>query len=440
VHTGYASLAGNELINSSRAAAYSSALAITTVQCSPCATLPRALRDGQYVDPGSDDAPWFDPFIAASADFAGLVGLEITGLSRSSGRHDIAALLTDGAALHPLRREHKEIRIRALALAKTECGLSYGFSWLASALRGGICGTGCVGDQFCFFTCCPPGCDPFLPPESPAQPPCCLPPPPPEEGPDPCGDLHFRTMFNVGLLTMENPSEIRNIPGGWLAQVEFTLVAGNPWIYQEPILVANAANAPPATVIPNYDPNVGADCEEAIDCLRDEDCPPPPAPILAPVPVDACFPTGTFTAARVVMNLPSGAVPIWAEKVPVIVVKAGTQRRNRLIFRFYGNPTERDCATMLDPCSACAELQIAFVPQGSTLVIDGRTETATVDCPGGPGLATAEPVLYGPAGAPFVWPVFNCSDGLCLEVIGEFDADVSGLEIEVFMAVREEAA
>lgn len=423
MYSGWLALAGTELVNTGRAAAYSNMLSITSVGCGPCATLPRALGQTPYTSPDMDDAPWYDPGEVASKEFAGFVGLEVVGLGKTVASRQLVPLTDNGAALHPLRRSHREIQIKALALAKTECALSYGLGWLASALRGSTCNAGCSGDLLCFYTCCPPPCGP--PPSDPAV-------------PDTCGDEYFRTLINVGVLSMDEPTEVRKIPGGWMGQITFTLAAGNPFIWREPILMATGPN--PGQTLPNYqDPGVPPDCNEAADCLRDAACPVPPAPILPPVPVDACFPTGAFTASRLVVTLPQSKVPIWHEKVPLIIIQAGSKRLERLTIRWYGNPAERDCTDFVDPCTACAEVNIAFVPAGATLTIDGRIDSAFVDCPGGPGLVTAEPQLYGRGGSPFVWPTFRCSDGQCLEFIARADTVAPDARVDVYYVVREDA-
>jgi hypothetical protein len=437
MYSGFFALAGNELVNNSRTTAYSSTLGITSVQCAPCATLNRALWDLPYTSPDLDDAPWYDPAEPHSKEFAGLLGLEVVGLGRSTGSRAVVPLTRDGASLHPVRRAAREVQFRAIALARTEAALSYGLSWLASALRGGTCTTGCVGDSLCFFTACPPGCDPALPTDSNAQPECCR----PSENPDldPCGSPYWRQMLNVGLLAMETGSALRRVGSGWMTEVTITLTAGDPFIYREPTLMAAGVQA--SQIMPDYeDTGFPPDCFEAADCLRDPTCPTPPAPVLPPLPVDACYPSGPFTAGRVVMELPRDRVPIWAEKVPLIIISAGSSRIERLTLRWYGNPTGGECGDDLDPCGACAEVNVAFVPQGSTLTIDGRIEAAFVDCPGGPGLSTAEAQLYGRGGGPFVWPVFGCGDGMCVELITAANTVADDASIEIFYVVREDAA
>jgi hypothetical protein len=423
VFTGYLAFAGTEIVNSARAAAYARSLGITSVNCGDCATFPRAVGDTPYTSPDLDDAPWWDPSEVASKGFAGFLGLDITGFGKNVGGRGLVALTENGAALHPFRRTHREVQVNVLAIAQSQASLSYGFTWLASALRGRLCAPGCEGDTICFFTACP----------------TCDPPDTGSSAPDLCGDPYWRTSLNAGLLSMEEPSDIKKISGGYLAQVTYTIACGDPFIYREPLLMASGPGD--AQQLPNYsDPGLPPDCAETADCLRSDTCPTPPAPVLPPIPVDVCYPTGSFTAARQVFSLASDQVTLWSEKVPLIRVRAGSTRLERLTLRWYGNAAGHDCADDLDPCSACAEVNIAAIPAGSTLTIDGRIESASVDCPGGPGLATAEPQLYGRGGTPFVWPVFSCSDGSCLEVIAQADSISPDTTIEIYYVIREDAA
>lgn len=423
IYAGFLQFHGVELINNARTRAYANQLSITDVTCE-CGDLAAALDDTPYLSPDADNAPWWDPAEPHSKDFAGLIGLDITGLSRSLGSRDAVPLVRGGASLHPLRRREREIQVSALALAKTDCALSYGFSWLASALRGGTCTSGCQGDSLCFFTCCP----------------TCPEPVEGDEGNVDCYDAntrHWRTILNVGLLTVDDPDDITQVPGGWLGRITFTFVAGDPYIYRDPTLMVSGPR--PEQVLPNYvDPGVPPDCVETADCLQG-DCPPPPAPILAPPPLDPCFPSGPFTAARVVMNVPNDRLAIWTEAVPLITIQPGAIPLRRVTIRWYENPLGRDCASDVDPCAACAEVNLNFIPARSTFILDGRTETASVDCPGGPGLRTAEPALYGRGGTPFVWPVFSCNAGACLEIIAQANSVAADLNITVHYVQREDA-
>jgi hypothetical protein len=178
---------------------------------------------------------------------------------------------------------------------------------------------------------------------------------------------------------------------------------------------------------------------ETADCVRDPNCPDPLPPVLPPPALDLCYPTTSFTARRWVIPLPAGKVPVWQEKVPFIRINPGSFDLRRLTMRWYQNPLSRDCATQLDPCGACAEVQVPYLPRNSWFTLDGRTERAEVDCPGGPGLTTASPPIYGRGGSPFTWPVFGCDVPQCLEILA-LDASVApDARWEISTIVREEA-
>lgn len=440
---GYALLAGNEILNSNRVIAYARALGITSLTCGACDTLGRALNENDYTSPDADNAPWWDPTVVASKDFAGVLGLEITGLDTPVNVREVIPLARNGGALNPLNRRVREIQIRAALFARTECALSYGRSWLAAATRGGNCGLDCVGDEFCFLTCCPQDC------------------PEPEDGePDTCGDSEWRTLFNVGILEGPVVRPAVRISGGWMQEVTVTFSAGNPFIYR--IATLAAAGPVGGEVLPNYeeDPDKWVCLDEATNCVDEAvggACGALPAPILPVIPADPCFPVGKFVAWRAVISLPDGLTPFWLETVPLIRLRTGPAGAppapnglRRLILRWYTNPTGLDCRTALQnpditqrdlgPCDVCAEIQIPVVPPNSTLTLDGRTERAWVDCPGGPGLATAEPFVYGRRGTAFQWPVFACGQTMCLEIIAQADSVQPGTSWEVFAVAREDAS
>jgi len=421
VFDGWLSFGGNEIINNARVWAYNNALAITNLKCGPCPTLVRAVKDQPYTTPEADDAPWYDPAVPESAGFAGAFGLRIAGMSNGVSAQQLSELPGGGAQLGPLRRSPKEIAVDVVLLAKTDCALSYGFAWLAAALRGVQCGASCTGQQLCFFTCCPPDC------------------PLPDEGePDTCGDAQYRTLLDCGVISPPVERSRRKVPGGWLAEVSFGFSSGNPFIWRDPILLATGPTG--GTQLPNYnDPGVPAACIETADCVRDPLCPAPLAPLLPPPVLDLCYPTTPFTARRWLISLPGGNVPVWHEKVPYVRINPGSFDLRRLTIRWYVNPLDRDCATQLDPCSACAEIQVPYLPRNAWFTLDGRTETAWVDCPGGPGLAQAYPPVYGRGGSEFQWPVFGCAVPQCLEILALDSSVAADARWEISTVVREEA-
>lgn len=420
-YAGYLQLGGNEIVNNSRVYMYARGMGITAITCAQCELLPRALGDDPYTSPDQDDAPWWDPTIVASKDFAGVLGLEIIGLDHPVNTREPVPLAADGAALYPVRRRQREIQMRAMLFALTECALSYGRTWIAAAVRGSICGLQCIGDELCFLSCCPQMC-----------------PAPSPDPDDQCGNSEWRTVYNVGILEGPIVRQTTRLNTGFMQEVEFTLTGGNPFIYRRPVLVANGPTE--QQVVPGFNAEDDPDCVEATNCVaaatESEVCKRLPLPELPLVPIDPCFPTGPFTAYRAIITVPRDITPNWLETVPLLRIRVGPRPLKRFMIRWYTNTAEIDCFEGLEnpipelrpisPCDACAELHIPIVPANSTLTLDGRIDRAWVDCPGGPGLATAEPYIYGRGGTAFQWPAFGCGQALCIEIVVQQDS-ISGV-------------
>lgn len=272
---GWLTFAGVELVNNERTMTYSRALAITDLGCYDCCgTLASYLGDLPYAGVCADPAPWFDPAVPASGRFAGFYGLAVSGLSRSTGRRQPVDLIAGGAAIGGIRGGQREMTWSVLAAAAGDDALSYGMSWLAGMLRGSMCAGGCGGDAACLMAYCPctdgsagPGSDPM------------------------------RNMFNVGLLEMDEPHSHRILSGAsMLAQVDFTLVAGVPYVFWPPVALhepALALAAGPHGMVARTPPRQPREvtladlCLDTSECMADPLCPDPAPPPPPPVPTPA---------------------------------------------------------------------------------------------------------------------------------------------------------
>jgi hypothetical protein len=449
VYTGWASFAGVELVNSSRAAAYAPWAGIVSTP-----DLAASLGDAPYLDPAADGAAWYDPFRPESVQFAGLVGVDFVGASTGSVARQWTELLGDGGVPGAARRASKEIMVKAIAFASTDAGMSYGLAWLNSVLRGSACGLGCTGDVLCVYAAEP--ARPLL--TVGAHDPCGVPTGVPDPGWSPItgGDTLQRTLYDVVLVEPPEVTRRTRLGGGYAHEISFTVRAGVPHWYSSPWPVARDHGEPDDNayrdMLPDYDPWTWQfACPQPAGCLDlDPYCNDgPAAPVLAPAPPDPCFPNNPannppgqpnrhrFNARRSVLAIPFGSGPDWAEKVPVIQVRTGREALHRLILRWYDNPTRQPCGPGLDPCYACVEINVPWLPPSVTLTLDGRTRRAVVDCPGPGGLL--EPRVYGPSGGPFEWPVFECSSAMCLEVIVDADRSAIDLAVDVELAYREDA-
>lgn len=417
-YEGWATFAGVEIINNARIKAYAEGFGIAAIKCPPCPDLPAAVGDDPYTNPVTDDAPWYDPGVPESGRFAGFLGLEFVGLNKGTARRGRVDLAGGGSALTPAIHSDREFTVRTYAVAQDYDALVYGLGWLITALKGGICTPACGGDEFCLFSACPSG-DP--------------------EALD-FGDHQSRTMFEVGIVDPPTLGTVRKLSGGVGARIEYTLVAGKPWLYHEPgdiTLNTDLDEIYEGDVIGGEDPDVV--CVEPTDCLVDPFCPPPPTPPAVPIPVDPCFPTTPYIAERFIIAVPPDVAPEWLEKVPLISLYTGNEAMRRVSIRFLANVQGGDCLGPSDPCASCTEINVAYLPPGATLTLDGRVERATVDCAGGSGMATTQPALYGPGGTTFSWPVFDCNTSLCIEVLVEKDYRAANAMLSMQIVARTDA-
>lgn len=417
-------LGGIEIINTARVQAYAVSApegddgcgGATSLGCA-CPGLARAVEGegfDRYTDPVTDEAGWYDVTVPHSADFLGVLGLEEEGLGSGTLSRTPTTLAAGGSNIGVSRFDHREFTYKVILVARSEAGMSYGLSWLNSALRGPAGDGGCWGTEACVFAWCPRD----------------------EEE----GDAAHRVLYDVGLLDPPTIQErFRAASGLWFVEVDFTLIAGNPHLFGLPYVSLGPGDGVRDIVrVPAGGPT--SECEEYQPCLRDAECPPPPLPPPPPQPVDPCWPLSPFRAQRVMFNVPPGGVNSWADTVPVVRVDTGSMAMRRLSVRFYSNPTGADCSRFTDRCSACGEVNIAFLPPNTQMVVDGRVQRATMDCSGGRGLALSRPTLFGPGGGLFSWPEIECASGLCIEVLWQDSGSSPSAQVSIDMVARMEAA
>ena len=417
---GYVEFAGVELVNSARVGAYAAAHGID-IACDDCGELADALGDDPYdwYSGVQDDAPWIDRTRPESRRFLGVLGLGVTGLEDAQVVRQPSDLIGDGVSLGPLRRKGREMAFTVGLLALDEAGLSYAIGWLAMALRGGACeASTCQGDELCVFAACPTS---------------------------PGGSEELRRLFDVGLIDGPRIESRTFLPGGAiLANASFVLLAATPQIFSEPLPgVVDWVPLNEGPVLYGIDPDeVYAQCKDAVPCVDDPECARPRMPPRPPVPRSPCLPKGKANFRQTLFRLDPRSAPEWFELVPVVELEPGRRDLRRLIIRFWNNPAGADCAKLSDPCAACFDISVPYVPKGSVLLVDGRTQRAMVQCPQEEtGLvATATPQLYGPAGRSFEWPVFTCPTGVCVEVLSQREHTAVDARVRVSLVARGDAA
>lgn len=426
---GYLSLGGTEIGNVNRFGAYVRNLGIMDfrMNCN-CPDLDEILDDEPYVNPTSDNAPWYDVNNPISAQFAGVWIQTVTGIDNSPISRTYTDLIGAGAITGAPYDQKREIHVTAWLAGASEQGLSYGLAWLGSALRGSGDCSFCEGDEMCILDACPEGFD----------------------TPDSAWTEHNKTLFDVTLSSGPTVLEKKgfqhtcNGTKPLLAKVEFVLTSVNPWIFSTPVDVATGlafTDDPTAGcdiewipvssgLCPVIDPCAQVSCGAGCGALT---------PVVnEPVSTTGCACTERISSASLVASAPSDILPNWLDAVPIITITTGSAEMRRVTVRFYHNPLDRPCED-LNVCNACSEINVTYLPADATAVIDGRMRHTTVTCAA--GTESYDHVTFGgPNGAPADWPALSCGSGLCVEVLVDADHYAADARVSIALASRQDLA
>lgn len=150
-YEGWVDYDGTEVVNHSRTVQLARAMGITTVVIPPSRV---AWIDGLAGGPAYSqiaNAPWYDPGVPASAEFAGLVVMRIDGLDDSSGQSSAIEYVTDGGHSGKMRHSTQSLVFDARIVAKTERGAEFGKRWIARTLSQRKGGVFCAGADLTYF-------------------------------------------------------------------------------------------------------------------------------------------------------------------------------------------------------------------------------------------------------------------------------------------------
>lgn len=170
------------------------------------------LRDGEtFLDPATDDAPWYDPNIPYSTDFLGVSPTRmdlITSYRREvedNGR---------GGTVSSLKYRPYILQFTGWMIAKSELGMMYGDAWLREVLRGSQCDDGFSRDEALILPACPT-----------------------EEDPD---ETHYlRYLLNVGVIDPPAFTAQEGTAECELSLVTFQLAAAIPYRFSPAIPVVD---------------------------------------------------------------------------------------------------------------------------------------------------------------------------------------------------------
>lgn len=175
-----------EIVNNPRAYAYTRWAGLPwLIPCDECDGVETITSRGKgFLSPILDPAPWYDVNNPDSWGFLGVLGLEITGGSDSTRQANVSMSISGIGVIGRTYMGPRTMVIRALAIARDDCALEFGLTWLRGIAAQEV--NPCGGDPVTFFDCCPCIC-------------------PEEDMPDPCwADNYFELEF---FPQCEGPSE-----------------------------------------------------------------------------------------------------------------------------------------------------------------------------------------------------------------------------------------
>jgi hypothetical protein len=362
---------------------------VNMTPCCPCPVLftdsdgnatPYLRPDITDITGGGDPAPWYDPELPASAEFLGLLVTSIEGLDSVVTRAVVERGAAPGGAYLGVERQGaREIVVKGTLVATTCAGLDYGRRWLTHTLANDPCDT-CDTYALEVRTSCPPDTDP------------------------PLSDEGLKTLYGVGLTAgpkRSAPADEHN-PCDYL-DVEFTLTAGDPWLYDCPVIQLPRTIPAPE---PSYDEAEGTFAEWAASF-------DPPTPF------------GVTGLVITIETLTQGLSP--DALIPEIRVEGYTVEPGQECTTDV--PEEVGSAREGEPCYL---LTLNDVPRESRLVLDGSRHRFTIQpSNGSEPEEDALPLVVLDSGSSYEWPESTGCLPTCVVVkITATDADRVAVTIE----------
>jgi hypothetical protein len=348
--------------------------------------------------------------------------------------------------------------VTGILLGATCCGVEYGLAWLGEALSG-CAGDGCGGDCLTYYNCCP---SEEMSPEEFA-----------ERHQRTLRRVGLTSAPTVTARSGSGCTAGECSLGADVITVEFVLTAGVPWRWTAPVPLVDVPlptddgtqcitwcvhdrRKPPrpqpaclelmeapaceggvlvefgetgtgcgGVVWPDQDEAEHpcatcrlAACPSAEDLCNDPRCRTPSPPV--PPPPETCF-CRALAVNSEAYELDLSGFPRWFASVPMLEVHAGSKDLHHATVSIYKRTTVHTGMTceevaVLERCNPAATFEIAFVPAGGVMTLDGQVGRASVACLGG---CESSPDAYGRDGGPLTFPLLDC-DRYC--VLVESDA------------------
>lgn len=404
-YDGRISFGNKELIAHVRTYFLARALGISAV------VMPRSQVQGQLDETGDPDvyaanladvskAPWYDPAVPASAEFAGILALGVSNLESSEDSAEVTQFTGDGGWVGRARRGTVDFVFDAIVVASTEAGAAFGYRWLNTSIRAGSrdCGSGEV--------------------------------------------MEYRDTKDAGARSLARRA-VRLTRGieitrkrandcSVLWSVSFTLTSGDPETYGAHAvgLASGLGSAevgtigivtpvpPPVDLVetlcpsPDYTPLYDPEYPALIE--------PPTAPKI--VPAGWQFTPGRTYRRWWGQTVSKRSILVGAK--PDVWVYTGAEEARNIRVSLWAQGADPTTAS----CSALYSVVISYIPADSVFVIDPFGEHSYAYVSGSPSEARrADSLVFSRSGGPVEWPVLDTSK-VDLGVTGGYVVSVDQLE------------
>lgn len=341
-----------------------------------------------YVSPAADHAPWYDANDQASVEFLGAMITKVDGASDSTIKREPVDAFADGTILNRSRLAGRSFTIEMLLLSTSCRGADFGVEWLRRVFETDLClcdeekCSSCYGKRFSLRRSCDDnqGCDTGL-----------------------------RSWESVGVvdgIKIQNDDDLAKCC--CVAQrVTLVLQSESPYSYGCENIACNKIVDPEGFTL-CYDWATGClECceDKACDrCLNDPLCScyssQDPEPQAAPVGDDCfCEPVEKYVQCCCIPDIGNAAYDT-ALKIELFSGYDVGLDQDALTFMDLGlrnvrisifdNPENLTCITDAESydefCDARIqprfEIEVPYLPPNSTMVLDGRSNRAVLECDG----------------------------------------------------------
>lgn len=398
---------GTEIVNLSRTIQLAEALGVDALWYTPESVewVEEALSGSGEDYSDITQAPWYDAGYPASAEFAGIVSLGVTGLGDSTREATTIEYVTDGGNSSKPRNKTLPMVANMVLVGSTERGVEYGKRWLNRVLRGAGTKMFCSGDDLHYFE--------NAPTEAGETPPV----------------LHYRdvSVTRAVSVTRKRVNDCTS-----LLWVTFTWTANDPFEYGEPLVQFADLGDAGGPVGPGVDTSGQLDLTELACPVYDYKPvydPLYPA-LVAPPTVPDFLPDGWFIEdgldfTRYWARL-DAIEPSHLNVVPMLTLTTDSEAR---MIRFSVWPNDADPS---DLCGWLWSAVVSYLPANQQFIIDGEQEAAYVWDGASPLVRRSDSLVYGPEAYPLDWAAFNDPMGLLVS-LDVFDT--SGGDVRAALSV-----